>query len=79
MNKIKKSIIVKEGDHIDILLKAKRVSFLVFGKVNSLKREKLENLFIQAQYIDWKIIQEKPIMKNGEYWLKGLVPVKNII
>ena len=69
-----KSIIVKEGDHIDILLKAKRVAFSVFGKVNSLMREKLENLFVQAQNIDTKIIQETPIMKNGEYRLKGLVP-----
>jgi hypothetical protein len=69
-----KSIIVKEGDHIDISLKAKRVAFSVFGKVNSLMREKLENLFIQAQNVDSKIIQETPIMKNGEYRLKGLVP-----
>ena len=69
-----KSIIVKEGDHIDILLKAKRVAFSVYGKVNSLMREKLENLFIQAQNIDTKIIQETPIMKNGEYRLKGLIP-----
>ena len=69
-----KSIIVKEGDHIDILLKAKRVAFSVFGKVNSLLREKLENLFIQAQNIDTKIIQETPIMKTGEYRLKGLIP-----
>ena len=69
-----KSIIIKEGDHIDILLKAKRVAFSVFGKVNSLMREKLENLFIQAQNIDTKIIQETPIMKNGEYRLKGLIP-----
>jgi hypothetical protein len=69
-----KSIIIKEGDHIDILLKAKRVAFSVFGKVNSLMREKLENLFVQAQNIDTKIIQETPIMKNGEYRLKGLVP-----
>ena len=68
------SIIVKEGDHIDILLKAKRVAFSVFGKVNSLMREKLENLFIQAQNIDTKIIQETPIMKTGEYRLKGLIP-----
>ena len=69
-----KSIIVKEGDHIDILLKAKRVAFSVFGRVNSLMREKLENLFVQAQNIDTKIIQETPIMKNGEYRLKGLIP-----
>ena len=69
-----KSIIVKEGDHIDILLKAKRVAFSVFGKVNSLMREKLENLFVQAQNIETKIIQETPIMKNGEYRLKGLIP-----
>ena len=69
-----KSIKVKEGDHIDILLKAKRVAFSVFGKVNNLMREKLENLFIQAQNVETKIIQEAPIMKNGEYRLKGLVP-----
>ena len=69
-----KSILVKEGDHIDIVLKAKRVAFSVFGKVNNLMREKLENLFIQAQNIETKIIQETPIMKNGEYRLKGLVP-----
>ena len=69
-----KSIKVKEGDHIDILLKAKRVAFSVFGKVNNLMREKLENLFIQAQNVESKIIQEAPIMKNGEYRLKGLVP-----
>jgi hypothetical protein len=69
-----KSIKVKEGDHIDILLKAKRVAFSVFGKVNNLMREKLENLFIQAQNVESKIIQEAPIMKNGEYRIKGLVP-----
>ena len=69
-----KSILVKEGDHIDILLKARRVAFSVFGKVNSLMREKLENLFIQAQNKETNIIQETPIMKNGEYRLKGLVP-----
>ena len=69
-----KSILVKEGDHIDILLKAKRVAFSVFGKVNNLMREKIENLFIQAQNVETKIIQETPIMKNGEYRLKGLNP-----
>ena len=69
-----KSILVKEGDHIDILLKAKRVAFSVYGKVNNLMREKLENLSIQAQNIESNIIQETPIMKNGEYRLKGLVP-----
>ena len=61
-----KSIMVKEGDHIDVLLKAKRVAFSVFGKVNNLLREKMENLFIQAQNIESNIIQETPIMKNGE-------------
>ena len=74
-----KSILVKEGDHIDIVLKAKRVAFSVFGKVNSLMREKLENLFIQAQNKETNIIQETPIMKNGEYRLKGLVPGEKYI
>ena len=37
-------------------------------------REKLENLFVQAQNIETKIIQETPIMKNGDYRLKGLIP-----
>ena len=74
-----KSILVKEGDHIDILLKAKRVAFSVFGKVNNLMREKLENLFIQAQNIESNVIQETPIMKNGEYRLKGLVPGQKYI
>ena len=69
-----KSILVKEGDHIDVLLKAKRVAFSVYGKVNNLMREKLENLFVQAQNIESNIIQETPIMKNGEYRLKGLIP-----
>ena len=74
-----KSILVKEGDHIDILLKAKRVAFSVFGKVNNLMREKLENLFIQAQNIESNVIQETPIMKNGEYRLKGLIPGQKYI
>ena len=74
-----KSILVKEGDHIDVLLKAKRVAFSVFGKVNNLMREKLENLYIQAENIESKIIQETPIMKNGEYRLKGLVPGQKYI
>ena len=69
-----KSIMVKEGDHIDVLLKAKRVAFSVYGKVNNLMREKLENLFVQAQNVESNIIQETPIMKNGEYRLKGLLP-----
>ena len=69
-----KSIMIKEGDHIDILLKAKRVAFSVFGKVNNLMREKLENLFILAENVKTKIIQETPILRNGEYRLKGLVP-----
>ena len=30
-------------------------------------------MFVQAQNIDAKIIQETPIMKNGEYRLKGLI------
>ena len=74
-----KSIMVKEGDHIDVLLKAKRVAFSVFGKVNNLLREKMENLFIQAQNIESNIIQETPIMKNGEYRLKGLIPGQKYI
>ena len=74
-----KSIMVKEGDHIDILLKAKRVAFSVFGKVNNLMREKLENLFIQAQNVQSNIIQETPIMKNGDYRLKGLEPGQKYI
>ena len=74
-----KSILVKEGDHIDVLLKAKRVAFSVFGKVNNLMREKLENLYIQAENIESRIIQETPIMKNGEYRLKGLVPGQKYI
>jgi len=74
-----KSINIKEGDHIDILLKAKRVAFSVFGKVNNLMREKLENLFIQAQNVQSNIIQETPIMKNGEYRLKGLEPGQKYI
>ena len=65
---------VKEGDHIDVLLKAKRVAFSVFGKVNNLMREKLENLHVQAENVESNVIQETPIMKNGEYRLKGLVP-----
>ena len=69
-----KSILVKEGDHIDVLLKAKRVAFSVFGKVNNLMREKLENLHVQAENVESNVIQETPIMKNGEYRLKGLVP-----
>ena len=42
-------------------------------------REKLENLFIQAQNKETNIIQETPIMKNGEYRLKGLVPGEKYI
>ena len=74
-----KSILVKEGDHIDVLLKAKRVAFSVFGKVNNLMREKLENLHIQAENVESNIIQETPIMKSGEYRLKGLVPGQKYI
>ena len=74
-----KSIKVKEGDHIDILLKAKRVAFSVYGKVNNLMREKLENLYIQAENVESNVIQETPIMKNGEYRLKGLIPGQKYI
>ena len=74
-----KSILVKEGDHIDVLLKANRVAFSVFGKVNNLMREKLENLYIQAENVESNIIQETPIMKNGEYRLKGLIPGQKYI
>ena len=74
-----KSILVKEGDHIDVLLKAKRVAFSVFGKVNNLMREKLENLHVQAENVESNIIQETPIMKSGEYRLKGLVPGQKYI
>ena len=74
-----KSIIIKEGDHIDILLKAKRVAFSVYGKVNNLMREKLENLYIQAENVESNVIQETPIMKNGEYRLKGLIPGQKYI
>ena len=74
-----KSILVKEGDHIDVLLKAKRVAFSVFGKVNNLMREKIENLHIQAENVESNIIQETPIMKSGEYRLKGLVPGQKYI
>ena len=74
-----KSILVKEGDHIDVLLKAKRVAFSVFGKVNNLMREKLENLHIQAENVESNIIQETPIMKSGEYRLKGLIPGQKYI
>jgi hypothetical protein len=69
-----KSINIKEGDHFDIILKAKRVAFSIFGKVNSLMGEKLENLFIQAQNMQTNIVQETQIMKNGDYRLKGLIP-----
>ena len=69
-----KSILIKEGDHIDVLLKAKRVAFSVYGKVKNLMGEKIENLFIQAQNIETNIIQETSVMKNGEYRLKGLTP-----
>ena len=34
---------------------------------------------IQAQNIESNIIQETPIMKNGEYRLKGLVPGQKYI
>ena len=74
-----KSILVKEGDHIDVLLKAKRVAFSVFGKVNNLMREKLENLHVQAENVESNIIQETPIMKSGEYRLKGLLPGQKYI
>ena len=68
------SIIIKGGDHIDVVLKAKRVAFSVYGKVNNLMREKLDNIFVQAQNINTNVMQETPILKNGEYRLKGLVP-----
>ena len=74
-----KSIIVKGGDHIDIVLKAKRVAFSVYGKVNNLMREKLDNIFVQAQNIRTNVMQETPILKSGEYRLKGLIPGEKYI
>ena len=74
-----KSIMIKEGDHIDVLLKANRVAFSVYGKVNNLMREKLENLFVQAQNVESNVIQETPIMKSGDYRLKGLIPGQKYI
>ena len=74
-----KSIMIKEGDHIDVLLKANRVAFSIYGKVNNLMREKLENLFVQAQNVESNVIQETPIMKSGDYRLKGLIPGQKYI
>ena len=48
--KIKKK--VKEGNHIDILLKTQSVAFSVFRKVNNLMRGKLENLFNYIRIIN---------------------------
>ena len=69
-----KLVTIKGGEHIEILLKAKRVAFSIFGKVNNLNKEKVEGLYVQAINQKTKIIQETTIDKNGEYRLKGLIP-----
>ena len=69
-----KLVTIKGGEHIEILLKAKRVAFSIFGKVNNLNKEKVEGLYVQSINTKTKIIQETTIDKNGEYRLKGLIP-----
>jgi hypothetical protein len=62
------------GQHYEETLTAHRIAFSIFGKINSLNKEKVEGLFIQAFDEKTKQIQETAIDRNGEYRLRGMTP-----